>query len=76
MSNPIYVSPSIASKLIGISERSIRRAIKKHELPIVVKHSRYNINIHDLLLWSGSLPNRARKRDELGIGQYVEKWKI
>ncbi|PIW95811.1 hypothetical protein CO134_02265 [Candidatus Kuenenbacteria bacterium CG_4_9_14_3_um_filter_39_14] len=76
MSNPIYLSPSLASKLTGISERSIRRAIKKKELPVTIKKSRYQINFYDLLLWSDKLPNRVRKRDELGLGQFVEKWKI
>jgi len=76
MSNPIYVSPSLASKLTGISERSMRRAIKNKELPATIIKARYQIDFYDLLLWSEKLPNRKTKRDEFGLGQYVEKWKI
>ena len=72
----IKISPSIAALLSGISERSIRRAIKSKELPVTVHNARYKINFEDLLAWSNKLPNRQRKRDEEGIGQFVDKWKI
>jgi len=75
MSNAIKISPSIAALLIGISERSIRRAIKAQEIKAVVTNSRYKINLEDLLAWSNKLPNRQQKRDTLGFGQFVEKWK-
>jgi len=62
--------------LFGISERSIRRAIKNKELPAVVHQSRYKIDFEDIFRWSNKLPNRQRKRNEEGIGQFVAKWKI
>lgn len=75
MSN-IKLSPSQAGKLFAISERSIRRGIKSKGLPAVVHQGRYKIDFQDLLLWSEQLPNRQTKRDEFGLGQFVEKWKF
>ncbi len=75
MSN-IKLSPSQAARLFAISERSIRRAIKNKELPVMVYKARYQIDFYDLLLWSEKLPNRRRKRDEYGIGQFVGQWNI
>ncbi len=76
MSTEIRISPSTASLLFGISERSIRRAISNGELPVLVKNARYKIEIRDLLRWSEKLPNRQKKRDNYGIGQYVDTWRI
>ena len=75
MSN-VKLSPSQASKLFGVSERSVRRGIKSKELPATVHNGRYKIDFQDLLLWSEKLPNRQLKRDEFGLGQFVEKWKL
>ena len=75
MSN-IKLSPSQASKLFAISERSIRRAIKNKDLPADVANSRYRIDFRDIFIWSEKLPNRQYKRDEIGIGQFVDTWKI
>ncbi|NMC51431.1 hypothetical protein GYA54_01735 [Candidatus Kuenenbacteria bacterium] len=76
MSNEIRISPSTASLLFGLSERSIRRAIKNKEIKTIVVNSRYKINFSDLLLWSEKMPNRRNKRDQLGIGQHVSSWQI
>lgn len=75
MSN-IKLSPSQAARLFAISERSIRRAIKNKELPVLVRNARYHIDFYDMLIWSEKLPNRRRKRDELGIGQFIKQWEI
>lgn len=74
MSN-IKLSPSQAGKLFGSSERSIRRAIKNREIPFLVVSSRYQIDFSDMLVWSRKFHSRERKRDTLGLGQFVEKWK-
>ncbi len=72
----IKLSPSQTAYLLGISERTIRRAIKNKEIPVSIHHARYKINFADALQWSNYLPNRRAKRDEIGIGQYVHRWKI
>lgn len=76
MSIPIFLSPSLAAKLFGISERSIRRAIKNKELPTLVLRSRYQIDFKNMFIWSEQLPNRIKKRDEHGIGQFVKEWQV
>lgn len=76
MPNIIRLSPSQAAQLFGVNERSIRRAITKGELRYIVVQGRYKINFEDLVKWSQKMPSRAQKRDEEGIGQYVERWRI
>ncbi|HPA25888.1 MAG TPA: helix-turn-helix domain-containing protein [bacterium] len=76
MSNIIRLSPSHAAQLFGVNERSIRRAIATGELRYIVVQGRYKINFEDVVKWSQRMPGRAKKRDEEGIGQYVEKWRI
>ncbi len=71
----ISLSPSQAAQLFGVNERSIRRAIVAGELKYIIVQGRYKINFEDLFLWSEKYASRAKKRDEDGIGQYVEKWK-
>ena len=74
--NIIRLSPSQAAQLFGVNERSIRRALNKGELRYIIVQGRYKINFEDLVSWSQHMPSREKKRDERGIGQYVEKWKI
>ncbi|MFH1890261.1 MAG: helix-turn-helix domain-containing protein [Candidatus Kuenenbacteria bacterium] len=76
MSRNIRVSPSTASLLFGVSERSIRRAVIKKELDVVIHSGRYRINLKDLVAWSEQKSNRRNKRDEEGLGQYVKEWRI
>ena len=76
MPNIIRLSPSQAAQLFGVNERSVRRAIAAGELRYIVVQGRYKINFEDVVKWSQRMPSRAKKRDEIGIGQYVEKWRI
>ena len=72
--NKVFISPSQAALLFGVSERSIRRAIVKNELKYKIEQGRYKIDFEDVLKWSELKPGRQKKRDELGIGQYVDNW--
>ena len=76
MSSPILISPSQASALFGVSQRSIRRALVKGEIEYTITQGRYRINFEDILKWSERKPARTQKRDEHGIGQFVAEWKI
>ena len=76
MPSIVRLSPSQAAQLFGVNERSIRRAISQGELRYIIVQGRYKINFEDLVKWSQRMPSRIKKRDEQGIGQYVEKWKI
>jgi len=78
MSTPkvIRLSVSEAAKIFGIHERTIRRAIKEHELHYVVVQGRYKINFDSVLKWSQKNPVIRNKTERRGIGQFVEKWRI
>lgn len=72
----IRLSVSEAAKIFGIHERTIRRAIKEHELHYVVVQGRYKINFDSLLKWSQKNAVIRNKTERRGIGQFVEKWRI
>jgi excisionase family DNA binding protein len=78
MSSPkvIRLSVSEAAKIFGVNERTIRRAVKNHELHYVVVQGRYKINFDGLLKWSQKNATIRNKTTKNGIGQFVEKWRI
>lgn len=76
MKSIIRLSVSEAAKMFGISQRTIRRAIQANEVIYVVVQGRYKINFESLLRWSQRTTTVKNKRDNSGIGQYVDKWKI
>ena len=73
---PIRISISQAANLFGITERTIRTALRRGELHYVVVRSRYKISFDSLLVWSQKSTRRQTKRDAQGIGRYVGTWKI
>jgi len=70
----LYVSE--AAKLFGVSDRTIRRAIARQEIRYIVVRNRYQIHFESMLTWSQKAPRLQRKRDQAGLGQWVDKWKI
>jgi excisionase family DNA binding protein len=72
----IRLSVSEAAKLFGVSARTIRRAIATNEISYIVVQGRYKLNFESLLKWSQSSSTVRNKRDRVGIGQFVEKWRI
>ena len=75
-STPVRVSVSEASRLFGVSEKTLRRAIKSGELRYVVVRSRYKLLFDSVLSWSQRHATVRNKRDRIGVGQWVEQWKI
>jgi len=73
---PIRTSVSEASRLFGVSERTIRAAIKKDELQYVVVRGRYKISFESILSWSQKSTRRRNQRDARGVGQFVGQWRI
>ncbi len=72
----IRLSVNEASRLFGVSSKTIRQAIKSREITYIVVRGRYKLNFESLLAWSQI---STRRRDQLakqGFGQYVDKWKI
>lgn len=72
----IRISISEASRLFGVSQQTIRRAIKKQEILYVVVQNRYKINFESLLNWSQKKKTIKKKLQTNGLGQFVDKWKI
>lgn len=73
---PIRLSISEAARLFGITEKTIRRAIKNQEIRYIVIHNRYKLQFESLLSWSQKRKRVQNKMNSRGIGQYVDKWKI
>ena len=72
----IRVSISDAARLFGVNAQTIRRAVANKEISYVVVAGRYKINFESLVKWSQQKTTVKRKTDSVGIGQYVDKWKI
>lgn len=72
----IRISISEASRLFGVSSKTIRQAIKNQAIKYVVVRGRYKLNFESVLKWSQSGTRRRNKLGNEGIGQYVDKWKI
>lgn len=73
---PIRVSVSEASRLFGVSTKTIREAISNGLITYVVVRGRYKLNFESVLGWSQSSTRRRHNMERGGIGQYVDKWKI
>lgn len=72
----VRVSVSEAARLFGVSQQTIRRAIKEEEITYIVVAGRYKINFESLVKWSQAKTTVRNKTNTAGIGQYVNQWKI
>jgi excisionase family DNA binding protein len=76
MSTTVRLSVSEASRLFGISTKTIRQAIKLGAVTYVVVRGRYKLNFESVLGWSQDSARRQHALERAGLGQYVDKWKI
>jgi excisionase family DNA binding protein len=74
--NIVRVTVSEAARLFGVNPRTIRRAITAQELRYIVVRGRYKISFPSLVTWSQAQTKVRNKRDEQGIGQWVDHWLI
>lgn len=72
----IRVSISEAGRLFGVNPQTIRRALTNREISYIVVAGRYKLNFESLVKWSQNKTTIKHKTEQLGIGQYVDKWKI
>jgi excisionase family DNA binding protein len=72
----VRVSVSEAARLFGINPRTVRRAMSAGELRYIVVRGRYSILFESLVHWSQRQATVKNKRDQKGIGQWVDQWKI
>lgn len=72
----VRVTVSEAARLFGVNPRTIRRAISAQELRYIVVRNRYKISFPSLVAWSQGHAKLRRKRDEQGIGQWIDQWRV
>lgn len=75
-SSLLRVSVSEASKLFGVHEKTIRRAIRTGNIRYIVVCGRYKLHFDSLMIWSQQKTTVRHKRDANGIGQWVGQWRI
>ena len=76
MAVPIRISVSEASRLFGLSTKTVRQAIRLGQVTYVVVRGRYKLNFESVLAWSQGSVRRRNIVERAGLGQYVDKWKI
>jgi excisionase family DNA binding protein len=72
----IRLSVSEASRLFGVTTKTIRRALAEGVITYIVVRGRYKISFESLVRWSQERPKIKNKLAQTGIGQYVGQWKI
>ena len=73
--NPLWLSISEAAKLGGVTNKTIRRAIKSHTIKYKIIGNRYLVDFKSLVIYLHTKKKLANKLKEYGIGQYIESWK-
>jgi excisionase family DNA binding protein len=76
MAPPIRILVSEASRLFGVSPKTVRLAIRLGQITYVVVRGRYKLNFESVLAWSQASTRRRNIFEKSGLGQYVDKWKI
>ncbi len=74
--SPIRLSVSEAAKFLGVSTRTIRRAITAEAVTYIVVQDRYKITLDSLLQWALGVSTVKKKLSTSGFGMFVEKWRI
>lgn len=75
ISNKLWLSVSQAAKLLGVEQKTIRRAIKTKEISYLVEGNRYSLEMGSLLIWANQSPRLINKLARDGIGKFVKEWK-
>ncbi|MEK9157091.1 MAG: helix-turn-helix domain-containing protein [Patescibacteria group bacterium] len=73
---PIRLSVSEAAKFLGVSTRTIRRAVTAGLVTYIVVNERYKITLDSLLSFAESTTTVQKKLNTVGFGAFVEKWKL
>jgi len=72
----IRLSVSEAAKIFGVSQQTIRRALKSGAIKYIISRGRYQISFLSLLRWSQASTSTKNKLVKRGVGQFVDQWKI
>lgn len=76
MANPIRISVTEASRLFGVSSKTIRQALHEGAITYVVVRGRYRLSFESVLAWSQASTRRRNLLAQDGLGQYVDQWRI
>ena len=76
LENIIRVSVTEAARLFGVNQRTVRRALAAGDVQYILVRGRYKISFESLVRWSQQKPTVQNKNNRLGLGQFVEKWRI
>ncbi|MDD3285476.1 MAG: hypothetical protein PHG95_02475 [Patescibacteria group bacterium] len=70
--NPLWLSVSEAAKLGGVTDKTIRRALKaEHDgLKFKISKNRYQIELSSLLIYLHRNTKLKNKLSDFGLGQY------
>lgn len=75
-SREIWLSVSESAKIIGVSSKTIRRAIKNKKVKYKIIGNRYSIKTASLINFAKSSPKLKNKFYSHGIGQYLDYAKL
>jgi len=73
--NPLWLTVSEASKIMGANTKTVRRAVQDNLIKYKIIGERYFIEMRSLLVLIFSRTKLINKFYEIGLGQYVEKWR-
>jgi len=73
--NQLWLSISEAAKMGGVTNKTIRRAIKSHTISYKIIGNRYLVDLKSLVIYLYTKKKLTNKLNEYGIGQYIESWK-
>jgi len=75
--NPIWLSASQGSLLLGVKKKTIKRAIKSGKIKYKIENRKYLVNLTSLLRLAHDNKRLENKFYQEGLGQYLkDKLKI
>ena len=72
----IYINIQEASKISGISNKTIRKSLKSNELSYFFENGKYSLELENFLKWIFQSPRKTNMMNTKGIGRFIETWKI
>ncbi|HTW96303.1 MAG TPA: hypothetical protein VMD74_01430, partial [Candidatus Methylomirabilis sp.] len=73
--NPIWLTMNETAILGGIQKRTVKRALRAGLIKYRIVTGRYQVNFTSALIFFHSRKKIWNKVKDVGLGQYVEKWR-
>lgn len=71
---PIWLSVSEAAKIGGVTQKTVRRALQSKSLKFKIIQNRYLIDFSSYISYILKNKKLNNKLQNIGIGQYIDKW--